>query len=94
MNVLNLDAEVKVLDINLGSLFSELDRGCDVEFVRRKSWRQFKIIRKMVSLSYLSSPVENPRSKFGGIVPDILYVPSASTLGIDSSMSQVLLSKC
>ena len=39
----------------------------------------------------LSSPSEEPRSRLGGTVPVILYSPTASTLGRESSTFQVLV---
>ena len=52
--------------------------------------KQLKINKKYFSRFDLSGPVDVPRSMLGGSVPVILYTPTASTLGRDSSTRQVL----
>ena len=75
MDILKLHREIQILDVHFVSILPELDGGRDVDTVsgepviRRRCSPMFP---RLAFLPYLSSPVEKPRSRLGGMEPDIL----------------------
>ena len=75
MNIRKFESKRQILDINFVSLFSQFYGCCYVNLVSGKPANNLPL-KKLQTLYgmdvNLSSPVEKPRSRFGGIVPDIL----------------------
>lgn len=70
---------------------TQLSKTAEVNFVcREPKYFHILILKDFWETPNLSSPEDWPRSKLGGRVPAILYLPTASTLGSDKSTLQVL----